>query len=217
MCRFGRLCFLYEMPLQSIVPLPSGCLGVWKIDEREEDLRSIAGDTLCRDVRDDVSLKRRLEKLAVRALLTSMLRYMRLENCGGIIYHDDGSPYMDNGPFVSISHTDGYAAVILSRDNEVGIDIEVRSSRALKLVTRFESEGEFYTNSDSATLCWSAKESVFKRLGGKVSDFRGTMHIPPFLPLESGSLSVGLSYDGADDCCNVNYRVGDGFVLTWIC
>lgn len=205
------------MPLRSITPLPSGCLGVWKIDECEEELRNIAGDALCRAVTDDVSPKRFLEKLAVRALLSEMLRYMGQENCGRILYHDDGSPYMDNGLFVSISHTDGYAAVILSRDNKVGVDIEVRSPRALKLVPRFESEGGSYVDSDSATLCWSAKESVFKRLGSKVSDFRETLHIPPFFPSESGSLSVGLSCDGAYDRCNVSYCVRNGYVLTWIC
>ena len=198
-----------------VTPLSDGCLGIWKTEEQESELRKIAGTVLCGDLSDAESPKRRLEKAAVRALLAEMLRYMGVEDSVSILYHDDGRPYMNSSLFISISHTDGYAAVILNRKGRAGVDIEVRSPRALKLVERFESEGASYSDPDSATLCWSAKESVFKLVGKKVADFRETMHIPPFYPTEGGNLTVTLCWDGHYGCRTVGYRVREGFVLTW--
>lgn len=196
---------------------PSGCLGVWRIEENEEKLRTIAGPALCADVSESDSPKRRLEKLAVRALLSEMLRVMGLcSSDAHICYHDDGSPYLQGGPFISISHTDGYAAVILNCENKVGIDVEIRSPRALKLIPRFELQGKSYSDPDSATLCWSAKESLFKLIGKTVSDFRNSMHISPFAPSESGCLEATLTYGEIHECCTVNYRVEEELVLTWI-
>ena len=205
------------MPLIKLITSGTGCVGVWKIDETADELTKLAGAGMCDDLRDVSSPKRLREKCAVRALLYGMLRHIGEEDCTKRIhYREDGCPYLDGNLFISISHTDGYAAVFLNTGIPVGVDIETRSSRALKLVSRFEAEGEKYTDTDSATICWSVKESVFKLLGKEFSDFRKTMHIHPFSPAGSGTLRVGLCRNGSNGCCDVNYCIDNDYVLTWI-
>lgn len=75
-----------------------------------------------------------------------------------------------SGCFISLSHTDGYAAVALA-DLPVGVDIEkVIGRQSEKLYNKITSEKErevfgVYTAEKAAEL-WTAKESVFKRIGG---------------------------------------------------
>ena len=63
---------------------------------------------------------------------------------------------------ISISHTRGYAALILSDDSEVGIDIEYRSDRVERIASRFIRPDEKAETTDEKLLLWSAKEAVYK-------------------------------------------------------
>lgn len=205
------------MPLIKLITSGAGCVGVWKIDETAGELTGLSGAGMCDDLSGVSSPKRLREKCAVRALLYCMLQHIGEKNCAmRIHYREDGSPYLDGKLFISISHTDGYAAVFLNTGIPVGVDIETRSPRALKLVSRFEAEGGKYADPDSATVCWSAKECVFKLLGEEFSDFRKTMHIRSFSPVRSGILRVGLCGNRSNGCCDVNYCIDNDYVLTWV-
>ena len=63
---------------------------------------------------------------------------------------------------ISISHTRGYAALILSDDSEIGIDIEYRSDRVERIASRFIRPDEKAETTDEKLLLWSAKEAVYK-------------------------------------------------------
>ena len=58
-------------------------------------------------------------------------------------YKENGAPFLaDNRYHISISHTIGYAAIILSQYPNPGIDIEYKSDRAWKLRTKYLSADE---------------------------------------------------------------------------
>ena len=63
---------------------------------------------------------------------------------------------------VSISHTVGYVAVILSRDYEVGIDIEYVSERVGRIAARFLRNDENFTDCRQLLTAWCAKETMYK-------------------------------------------------------
>jgi phosphopantetheinyl transferase len=73
-----------------------------------------------------------------------------------------GAPEIQNGA-ISISHTDKYVAVIKTK-NKAAIDIEKIRSKALKLSKKFMNQQELqkFSNELNATICWSAKECLFK-------------------------------------------------------
>lgn len=114
-------------------------LGLWKI-ERNETLST-----------------REKEHLAVRSLLSRMTGMEEPKLC----HAPSGKPHMDMYN-VSISHTRGYAAIILSRNRLVGVDIEYMSERVNRIAERFMRNDEKYHDTCSRLIVWCAKETVYK-------------------------------------------------------
>lgn len=100
---------------------------------------------------------RQNERLAVQQLLAQML-----ETDDAVIEHlPNGKPTLD-GWHISVSHTRGYAAVILSRWQDVGIDIEYTSDRVARIATRFLRNDEQPQGIAELLAVWSAKETLYK-------------------------------------------------------
>ena len=192
--------------------------GIWKMEETEDDLLSLFSDPFqIKEKMQHLSAKgRRLEWLSVRALLKSL--------CGEekqIEYYPSGMPYLsDQSFYISISHTRGYVAVILSAQKKVGIDIEQYGERILKLGAKFLSEQEIKAvNPDKEVyhllLYWSGKETVFKVLGEQVADFKKYLLIEPFVPEEKGAFNAKELKTDAQQCFLVYYQTHPDFVITW--
>lgn len=100
--------------------------------------------------------KRRLEQEAERALLAEMQ--------GGevvLTHNADGKPMVD-GYNISISHTRGILAIMLSRGYSVGVDVEYMSDRVTKIASRFLRPDEQPSTTLDLLLHWCAKEAMFK-------------------------------------------------------
>lgn len=128
------------------------------------------------------------------------------------IEHDmDGKPVVA-GWNISISHTKGWLAVILSPDHQVAIDIEYLSDRVKKVAKRFIRPDE---NGDGLTkqlIHWCAKETIYKLFGPeKLQYFE--MRLKPFALSTLGNVEVeNLKLPKS---AWVNYEVNDDFVLTY--
>jgi phosphopantetheinyl transferase len=145
----------------------SATLALWKITEEEEELLSMA-DLSPEDFLIFNAFKasqRRKEWLAVRALLRNMMK-----NAPRICYYPDGRPFLeDQGQNISISHTKGYAAILLNDQEIPGLDIELETRSAEKVATRILNPEELeaslengeYSN-QKLLIHWCAKETVFK-------------------------------------------------------
>ena len=89
-------------------------------------------------------------------VLTEMLGYEPL-----VEHNEDGKPMIE-GYHISISHTLGYVAVILSRDYEVGVDIEYVSDRVNRISSRFLRDDEVFPGTTDKLIAWCAKETMYK-------------------------------------------------------
>ena len=76
-------------------------------------------------------------------------------------HNEDGKPMIE-GYHISISHTLGYVAVILSRDYEVGVDIEYVSDRVNRISSRFVRDDEVFADTKDKLIAWCAKETMYK-------------------------------------------------------
>ncbi len=142
------------MPLIEIRQLtPDTRLGLWRIEEFVE------------------SKPRDRERKAVQELLTLMMggdeRFMVGHEDSGkpLIVLKSGNPLVGAKPVdshISISHTRGYVAILLSEGERVGVDIEYRSDRVEGIASRFIRPDEHADNTDAKLLLWSAKEAVYK-------------------------------------------------------
>lgn len=101
-------------------------LGLWLLDEEEDFF--FKNYPCLRDLQEKMttigSKQRRLEKLAARALLFEMTNNPDLH----FSHNDSGKPLLE-GYHVSVSHTKGMVALMLSKTREVAVDVEYESDR----------------------------------------------------------------------------------------
>jgi phosphopantetheinyl transferase len=178
-------------------------LGLWLISENVDELP----EPVNTDLSHIRSLSHRREVKAVYALLAAMMGRDDLT-----IEHDAAGQPLLHGWNLSISHTRGWAAIILSRHHGVGIDIEYRSDRVSRVADRFIRPDEQRDTLAEQLICWSTKETVYKLLSEENLQYF-EMRLSPYLPSTAGSIEV-------DDLkqhqkVEVNYEINDNFVLTW--
>lgn len=147
---------------------------------------------------------RQNERHAVSMLLAEMLHVDSV-----VLQHlPSGKPTLD-GWHVSVSHTKGYAAALLSRTKEVGIDIEYRSDRVSRIASRFLRDDEKPQSVEEQLAYWSAKESLFKLF----SEDQLTLQEMRISPLDSTHLRAENLKRGIS--VEVCVEENDRFTLTY--
>ena len=113
-------------------------LGLWRMDEPFD------------------GTPRQWERRAVEMLIETMTGKQLV-----VDHEPSGKPVLE-GWHVSISHTRGFAAVVLSDCEEVAVDIEYQSDRVGRIAERFIREDESVATIEEMLLLWSAKETLYK-------------------------------------------------------
>ena len=194
--------------------------GIWKIEERWEEL---LGQLERREaylpfLNQCKAEGRKAEWLAVRLLLKELTGVEMI-----VSYRNNGVPYLpESSLHISISHTKGFAAVIVSPDKPVGIDIEYCSERIHRIKSRFLSEDEFNLLGKKPTtnellVCWSAKETAFKMTEQKAADLQRDIHIVDFKQSPNnncGTLAVRESLTSQSSVFQIDYMITPAFVVT---
>ena len=198
---------------------PGVSLGLWQMDESPEQLfdlyphllpyRSSLGDKYKND-------GRKLEFLAIRALMYEMLRVNGaskglLSHAGDFTHNGQGKPLF-RGYHVSISHTKGYAALILSKKSEVAVDIEYMSDRVERIASKFLRKDERADSLDSKLVHWCAKETVFKLFSEENLLFE-EMRVKPFDTMSDWACDVENLKSGKT--ARVDFELAMDFVLTY--
>lgn len=200
-------------------------LGIWKMDESIEELWDMLPDKQWeklriadRDLPFPHSEPRLKEWLTSRLLLKELLGQPH-----GITHDATGAPRIADSPFqISLSHTRGYVAIILSDTQRTGIDIEYASDRVRKIRSRFLStEEESFIDPQSEIqqllICWCAKETLYKIIGQEGVDFSVHLHIHPFrYSAPEGTLRVYESKTGLQKQYTLSYKVCPEFTLTYL-
>ena len=208
------------MPLYRTYKQGDLVVGIWKVDETIEQLRSMFHQFSIyeEDFMRFSAEKRKQEWLAVRILLKEL--------CGEekkIAYLPSGKPYLEDGSaFVSFSHTSGYVAVALHPSAEVGVDIEQYGTRVQRVASRFIREDEKVSVKSgdeiyALLLHWSAKETLFKLMKDEAVDFVNHLHILPFAPKESGTFHACEYRSGKEQKFLIHYDTHPDYVLTFAC
>ncbi len=84
-----------------------------------------------------------------------------------------GNPILSlEGKFVSFSHSEGWFAVYLG-NSKLGVDIQVFHKRIIDGKSYFTNERDsHWTDELNLHLIWAAKEAIFKKHEGKMTDCR---------------------------------------------
>lgn len=195
-----------------------GLLGIKKITNNREDLLQKLSENQQKEALSQIS-DMRSEKRVVEWLSTRVLIAELLEKDVSIFNTDNGRPYLsDESCNISISHTKGYVAILLSKKYRVGIDIESISDRIYRIKERFVSDKEFIDPNHSLIhllLHWSAKETMFKLLHEEQVDFKDHLFVHPFTPAQKGLFEISESKTKLCKTLHVNYEILKDAVLTW--
>lgn len=193
---------------------------VWQVTETMEDLLAMLpdeGHELYEEAQQRFSSpKRRQEFIAVRVLLYQM-------QPGAVIgYYDNGKPYLVHScRRISISHTAGYVAVMLSDSGEVGVDIEQYGERVCRVASRFINDDERISGVWKQLLLWSAKETVYKMMNCREVDFQEHLISGRWQPQEisgpgcKGSMQLQTFHPLHQKTYQVCFETTECFVLTY--
>ena len=198
---------------------PGVSLGLWQMDESPEQLFDLYPHLLPYRSSLDNKYKndgRKLEFLAIRALMYEMLRVNGaskglLSHAGDFTHNGQGKPLF-RGYHVSISHTKGYAALILSKKSEVAVDIEYMSDRVERIASKFLRKDERADSLVAKLVHWCAKETVFKLFSEENLLFED-MRVKPFDTMADWACDVENLKSGKT--ARVDFELAMDFVLTY--
>lgn len=153
------------MPLyKTITPNTQTVVKIWKITESFDDLMQAINLTT-QNLQRVLGMKSELHQrgfLSVRHLLDAF-GYEDTD----LIYNENGKPYLKDGKHISITHSFGFSAVIIS-DTLIGIDIEKQRDKIRVIAPKFiDYEFAYLKEStpdyiNQLTVIWCVKESLYK-------------------------------------------------------
>lgn len=150
-------------------------IAIWKITESMDDFTQMATElNIDMDLYPNAKIEiRNKQWLATRLLVAAF------EPNPTISYDEYGKPLLSNQTHLSISHAKHFVAIHLSTKKQNGIDIEEVSSKVERIKHKFLGEQDCLSHgtTEELTLCWSAKESLFKYYGKGEVDFSMNLHI----------------------------------------
>ena len=197
-------------------------IGLWQITESTKDLESqLQLKTHELELLSSLSNgKRNLHWLATRVLLRKMLNTNEYIDCRA---DENGKPILINHPYhISLSHSYDYAAVMISKTKQVGIDIEIIKNKIERVQNKFLSQQELdnINNEDRIEklyVYWCAKEALYKLNGKKETSFKDHIHIKSFNYLPYGDLSATIEKAYIAEAYIVNYKKIDNYMLGYVC
>jgi len=199
----------------------TSAFGVWKIEESAEELYSQL--QLKEDEKAYIETlnngKRNLHWLSTRVLLRRMLNTDKYIDCQ---VDEHGKPYLVNFPHhISLSHSFDYAAVIISEDKPVGIDIELVKNKIERVANKFLMEDELAFIDPSKRvehlyICWCAKEAVYKLQGKKNVSFKDNIRLQSFPYQEEGSFIATLEADQECKSFDVHYEAFKDYMIGYV-
>lgn len=94
------------------------------------------------------------------------------ERLTDFVYNEHGKPYIENGPYFSISHCKEGIAVVID-DQPIGIDIEAIRHADADLIARTmnKKEQQLIRSDRDFTRLWTQKEAMVKALGTGIESF----------------------------------------------
>ena len=183
---------------------PNYTIAIWKITETLEELLQLSHAISTADFNTE---KRKKEWLVSRLLLNEIN-----PNCS-ISYNPFGAPELNNGSFISISHSKGLVAIIISQQ-QVGLDIEEISEKTLRVSSKFILKNNLEDlTAEKATLIWCCKEAIYKWHQKGEVDFIADIKLHPFENMEKGEISAKFR----DTQLILHYQKIHNHYLVYVC
>jgi 4'-phosphopantetheinyl transferase EntD len=133
--------------------------------------------------------------LATRKLLA-------LENSDYKITYDiNGKPLLNSIYNISISHSYEIAAIAISDNSKIGLDVQLKESKIFNIQNKFLNKSEKSNIGDDPTvdiltMVWTSKESIYKSIGLKGISFSENIKIDKVI--EKDKTGIGYYINGTE-------------------
>ncbi|MCF6365992.1 MAG: 4'-phosphopantetheinyl transferase superfamily protein [Bacteroidales bacterium] len=150
--------------------------------------------------------RRKKEWLGVRLLLLRLLGFY-----SEIKYSKTGNPYIEHDINISITHSKNILGIILSKNKDIGMDVEILSDKILRTAQKFITKEELLSFSEDDRLKkiylnWCCKETLFKIKEHGGFDFKTNFKIIDSELQKSGQQKAIISFNNKIEHFNLNYE-----------
>jgi len=193
-------------------------IGVWKIEEDMPALLEMVEMSPEDQKRYELfrSTSRKMEFLSVRALLAEMIG-----KDARIVYNKNNKPFIKDGShFISITHSNKLTAILISRNERVGIDLEYMRVNINAFASKFLNKREKITRrwadrTYHLYIHWCAKEAMYKICDKEGINIVNDITIEPFEVRESGEIRGRVKNERIDDLFTLYYSKYDNYTIVW--
>ena len=193
-------------------------IGVWKIEEDLPTLLEMVDMGPEDQKRYEIyrSTSRKMEFLSVRALLAEMM-----DRDARIVYNKNNKPFIKDGShFISITHSNKLTAILISRNERVGIDLEYMRLNINAFASKFLNKREKITRrwadrTYHLYIHWCAKEAMYKICDKEGINIVNDISIEPFEVQESGEIRGTVKNERIDDQFTLYYSKYDNYTIVW--
>lgn len=190
---------------------------IWKITESEEELaRGIQLTPECKSRMDGMK-----SELHRRGFLS--IRHLMAEagyEDKDLFYDEGGKPHLKDGNKISISHSHQFTTIIISKEQEVGIDIEMQREKILRIANKFTPLEEYRTLANSEalirklTIVWGAKESLYKIYAKQGLSFLHHVDVKDF-SFDDSETTAEILYHGDASEYRISFLEFEGFTCVY--
>lgn len=189
---------------------------IWNITESEAGLRTgieLSLNSMNRLSKMSSDLHRR-GFLSIRHLLR-IAGYSDLD----LSYDDNGKPHLNDGKYISITHSFEFTAIIVS-DIPVGIDIEKQREKIKRIAHKFVGQKEdFVLDAQNSvpllSVLWCVKESMYKQYGQKGLSFKQHCLVKPF-SMKDQSTHAYVNDGAASVAYEVFFEPIENFMMAYV-
>jgi len=129
-------------------------------------------------------------------------KVLALENSNYKITYDiNGKPSLNSKYNISISHSHEIAALAISDNSNIGIDVQLKENKIFNIQNKFLNKSEKSNIGDDPTvdiltMVWASKESIYKAIGLKGISFSENIKVDKII--EKDKTGIGYYINGTE-------------------
>ncbi len=204
------------MPLYKTITVNSATkVLIWKIEE--------SFDTLLKNIEltaENTGRLNSMKSILHQKGFLSIRHLLALEGYTDydLYYDTNGKPHLKDELNISITHSFIFSAIILS-DTKVGIDVEKKRDKILRIAHKFTSVKNFDKSSLTTkirklTAIWCAKESLYKSFNSVGLSFLNHIHVEDF-GLDQKETTAIADFNNKTESYHVRFSEFEGFTCAY--
>lgn len=151
---------------------------------------------------DEKNLLKLKKNNILREQFLATRKVLALENTDyKITYNNNGKPSLNSKYNISISHSHEMAAIAISDNSNIGLDVQLKESKIFNIQNKFLNKSEKLNIGDDPTvdiltMVWTSKESIYKAIGLKGISFSENIKIDKVI--EKDKTGIGYYINGTE-------------------